>query len=143
MLPRTNLTSKIWNQVNNFLLGFNCLQQFFIIIFIFSSILQKLSAVLIWNVWCWQEIFSSSPEHPDKAYGPSGLLFNKYWGSFLEVKWPGYEVNNSSLSSAKVKNKWSYTSAPPIFLHGMDRKNLPFTIMKFHNLKSFTMTDNT
>jgi hypothetical protein len=38
---------------------------------------------------------------------------------FLGVKWPGCEVDNSPPSSDKVKNTWSYTSTPPICLHGM------------------------
>jgi hypothetical protein len=42
------------------------------------------------------------------------------------VKQMGYEFNNSSPSSAKVKNEWSCTSAPPISLHGMDRENFIF-----------------
>jgi hypothetical protein len=35
----------------------------------------------------------------------------------LGIKWPGREADHLSLSSAEVKNKWSYTSAPPIRLH--------------------------
>jgi hypothetical protein len=35
-----------------------------------------------------------------------------------EVKRPGREADNSSASSAEVKNAWSYTSTPPIRLHG-------------------------
>jgi len=35
------------------------------------------------------------------------------------VKWPGYEANHLSPSSAKVKSAWSYTSTPQICLHGM------------------------
>ena len=41
------------------------------------------------------------------------------------------EVNDSPASSAKVKNEWSYTSAPSLCLHGMDRDNftfLPYTV---------------
>jgi len=38
---------------------------------------------------------------------------------FLVVKWPGYEANHLSPSSAKVKSAWSYTSTPQICLHGM------------------------
>ena len=30
-------------------------------------------------------------------------------------------------SSAKVKNKWSYTSAPSVLLHGVDRDSFTFT----------------
>jgi len=36
-----------------------------------------------------------------------------------EVKQPGHEVDHSPPSNAKVKNVWSYTSAPPVSLHGM------------------------
>jgi hypothetical protein len=41
-------------------------------------------------------------------------------GSFPVVKWPGRDVNYSSLSTAKDKNEWSYASSPPACLHGMD-----------------------
>jgi hypothetical protein len=37
----------------------------------------------------------------------------------LGVKWPGREADHSPPSSAKVKNAWSYTSTPPIRLHGV------------------------
>lgn len=36
-----------------------------------------------------------------------------YWGSFLAIKWPGHEVNHSSSSSAKIKNKLACTSSAP------------------------------
>ena len=45
---------------------------------------------------------------------------------FFPVEWPAREFNHSSSSSAKVKNKWSYTSTPSICLHGVDRKTLHF-----------------
>jgi hypothetical protein len=38
---------------------------------------------------------------------------------YLEVKRPGREASHSTPSSAEVKNKWSYTSIPPIRLHGV------------------------
>jgi hypothetical protein len=34
-------------------------------------------------------------------------------GSFLGIKWLGYETDHSPPSSAGVKNAWSYTSTPP------------------------------
>ena len=41
----------------------------------------------------------------------------------------GREVNHSSPSSSEVNNEWSYTSAPPIRLHGVDRDfTFTFTI---------------
>ena len=37
----------------------------------------------------------------------------------LQVKSPGHEAENSLTSITKVKNEWTYTSNPPIGLHGM------------------------
>jgi hypothetical protein len=37
----------------------------------------------------------------------------------LGVKQPGCEADHSPPSSAKVKNAWSYTSTPPVHLHGV------------------------
>jgi len=39
------------------------------------------------------------------------------------VKLPGCEVNHSPSAIAEVKNEWSYTSTPPIWLHGVDMEN--------------------
>jgi hypothetical protein len=47
-------------------------------------------------------------------------------GCYPGVKWPGHEVKYSLPFSAKVENEWSFTSAPPICLHGIDRKNFTF-----------------
>jgi hypothetical protein len=38
---------------------------------------------------------------------------------FLGVKRAGREADHSHPSSAEVKNAWSYTSIPPIRLHGV------------------------
>jgi hypothetical protein len=40
-------------------------------------------------------------------------------GSFPGVKRPGCEADHSPLSSVEVKNAWSYTSTPPIRIHGV------------------------
>jgi len=37
----------------------------------------------------------------------------------LGIKQLGHEANHSPLSSAKVKNAWSYTTIHPICIHGM------------------------
>jgi len=37
----------------------------------------------------------------------------------LRVKQLGHEADHSPLLSAKVKNTWNYTSAPPVGLHSM------------------------
>jgi hypothetical protein len=39
------------------------------------------------------------------------------------------EVDRSPPSSAEVMSEWSYTSAPPLCLHGVDRDNLTFIIL--------------
>jgi hypothetical protein len=51
----------------------------------------------------------------------------------LGVKWLECEADHSPLSGAEVKNAWSYTSTPPIRLHGTG--TLPYLIKwfsKFH-----------
>jgi len=35
------------------------------------------------------------------------------------IKWPGCDAPYSPSSFAEVKNAWSYTSTPPVHLHGM------------------------
>ena len=40
---------------------------------------------------------------------------------FPGVKLPGCEDDHLPPSGADVKNEWSFTSAPPICLHGVDR----------------------
>jgi hypothetical protein len=37
----------------------------------------------------------------------------------LGIMWPAREVDHSPPSSAEVKNVWTYTSTPPIRLHGV------------------------
>jgi hypothetical protein len=41
----------------------------------------------------------------------------------LGVKKPGHEADHSPPSSAKVKNAWSYTSTPQVYLHGLVLKH--------------------
>jgi hypothetical protein len=53
---------------------------------------------------------SGSPSQPPIHWVPGSLS--------LGVKRPGREVDLSPPSSAEVKNAWSYTSTPPIRLHG-------------------------
>jgi hypothetical protein len=68
-------------------------------------------------------------ESQHRLLGLPGFLFCVYRGSFPGVKRPGSEVNHSPSSSADIKNEWSYTSTPPLCVHGMDKDNctvLPF-----------------
>jgi hypothetical protein len=53
------------------------------------------------------------------------------------IKRPGREADHSVLSSAEVKNVWTYTSLPPIRLHGVvlslkkkHRDNFTFIIIE-------------
>jgi hypothetical protein len=74
--------------------------------------------------------FFFSPKRPDRLWGPPSPLFNGYRGSFPGLQRPGREVNHSPPSSAEVKNEWSHTSDPPICLHGVNRDNFTFTLLK-------------
>jgi hypothetical protein len=53
--------------------------------------------------------FASSPERPDRFWGPPSLLLNGYRRFFFGANRPGHE-NLSPASSAEVKNEWSLTS---------------------------------
>jgi hypothetical protein len=56
----------------------------------------------------------------------------------LDVKQPGCEADHPPPSSAEVKNAWSYTSTPPISLHGVvlslkkQRDNFIFTFTRVY-----------
>ena len=69
------------------------------------------------------KIFFTSP-----SVGPNKLAV--YWlpGLFSWVKLLVHDVEHSHPSSAEVKNQWSYTSTPSVYLHEVDRDNFTFTI---------------
>ena len=71
--------------------------------------------------------FFSSPNRPERLWVPLSLHYDGYRGSFSGVKWPGHKYDHSPRSSAEVKNEWSYTSAPPIRFHGVEKENFTFT----------------
>jgi hypothetical protein len=54
-------------------------------------------------------------------------LANENRGSLPGLKQPGHEFDPSSPSTAEVKNEWSHTSIPPIWLYGVARKIFNFT----------------
>jgi hypothetical protein len=56
--------------------------------------------------------FFATASKPD--LGPT-LLSSGYRGA----KQPGHETDHSPLSSAEIKNAWSYTSTPPTRLRGV------------------------
>jgi hypothetical protein len=62
--------------------------------------------------------FFSSPPRPERLWGPPKPLIQWVPGALsLGVKRPGREADHSPPSSAE--NEWSYTSIPPIRLHGV------------------------
>jgi len=70
--------------------------------------------------------FSSSPKCPRRLWGPLSLLFSGNRGYFPVVERSGCGVDHSPPSSAEFKNEWSYTSAPTIRHHGVDRHSFDF-----------------
>jgi len=75
--------------------------------------------------------FFPSTERPDRVRGSPRLLFNGYRGSFSGIKRPVSEVDHLPTFSVEVKNGWSYTSTPPICIHGVDRDNFTFCTFLF------------
>jgi hypothetical protein len=55
----------------------------------------------------------SSPQTPDRLWGPPSLLYNHYRRLFLRVKRSRRQADHSSIFSTDVKRDWSYTSTPP------------------------------
>jgi hypothetical protein len=65
-----------------------------------------------WNFSPHHCVQTGSGAHPASYPVGKGTLS-------LGIKRPGRKANHSPRSSAKVKNAWSYTSTPPILLHGV------------------------
>jgi hypothetical protein len=72
-----------------------------------------------------ETFFSSRTTWP--ALGPTQPPV--HW--IVGVKWPELEVNQSSPSSAEVKNQSNYTSTCPVSLHNMDRDNFASLFFKY------------
>ena len=51
-----------------------------------------------------------------------------------ELKRPGPEVEHWPPSCAEVRNEWSCTYTPPVWIHGVDRDNFTFFITEFRVL---------
>jgi hypothetical protein len=58
-----------------------------------------------------------SPKRPDGLWDPPSLLFKAHWGFIPDVKSLGRDFDYLPLSSAEVKNEWSYSSILPFCLN--------------------------
>jgi hypothetical protein len=71
--------------------------------------------------------FFSFPKCPDKLWCPPASYAIDAENLFaLEAKWLWHEDDHSPPSSAAVKNEWSYSSAPVVYIHGVDCNDLTF-----------------
>jgi hypothetical protein len=66
-------------------------------------------------------VIFSSPKSFRHSVGPNG-----YRDPSPGVNRQGREVHHSPPSTAEVKNEWSYTSTPPVYLHGLDTASITF-----------------
>jgi hypothetical protein len=73
------------------------------------------------NAWRYNSIDRGSMvRFPAGAPGPTQPTIQWIPGALpLGVKLPGRETDHSPPCSAEVKSAWSYTSSPPISLHGV------------------------
>jgi len=62
----------------------------------------------------------------ENAQTGSGGPLSGYWLPFSVVKLRGSDADHSPLSSAEVKNEWSDTSTPAIYLYGVYRDSFTF-----------------
>ena len=67
------------------------------------------------------KIFPLHQKHVDWLWVTPNLLFSRHRSSSL-----GLEFDHSSPSSAKVKNEYSYTSAPLVCVYWVDRNSFTF-----------------
>jgi hypothetical protein len=67
---------------------------------------------------CQRQGILSFPKQPASYSVGNGFLP-------VEKQWE-YEVDHPTSSSVEIKNKWSCTSVPHMYLHGADRDNCTF-----------------
>jgi hypothetical protein len=66
---------------------------------------------------------------PGQLWGPPSLLLSGFRRSFHGVKQQRSDTDHSSPSIAKVNSEWSFTSAPPRCLQGVDKDSFPFSFI--------------
>ena len=67
---------------------------------------------------------------PDRPWGPPSLLYNGYW-VFPGGKAAGVCVDQPPHLAPRLKKEWSYTSTPPLDLHGHFQGEL-YSMLKNH-----------
>jgi hypothetical protein len=82
----------------------------------------------------------SYPKYPDWLCGLPSFLHKGYYSSLLGIELPRREVNYSRTHSADGKNEWHYTSTPPLFTQGVDRKIFPLFLLPLLILLSLFVT---
>jgi hypothetical protein len=65
------------------------------------------------------KMVNSDSDRPALGPQPASYPVGTARALSLRAKRPGSEADRSPASSAEVKNEWSYTSTPPIRLHGV------------------------
>ena len=83
-----------------------------------NTVVGKVWAVQGWNLGRAKKFFPS-PKRPNGLGDPPCLLCNEYRAPRPVTKRPERD-DRSSPSGVEVENVWSYTSAPPISLNGVD-----------------------
>ena len=63
----------------------------------------------------------SPPNRPNQLWYPPSFLYSGYQNYFTGVKRQVYVLDHSPPFGDEVKKRWSYASAPPICLLGVDR----------------------
>jgi hypothetical protein len=64
--------------------------------------------------WTVQGLYPGSEAHP-VSYLSGTRVLSLGWR-----KWLGHDVDHSPPFSTEIKNEWSYTSTPPVCLHGIN-----------------------
>jgi hypothetical protein len=86
---------------------------------VYSSRVKVLSYEIT-RVWCNMPTVNIISHQPDCAEHPASNLTGTVPLS-SGIKWPRSEASHSSCYSTQVKNQWSYTTTPTMFLHSHAR----------------------
>ena len=78
-------------------------------------------------------------KRPERLWAPASHLFRGYQVISQEAKRSVSEVNRSPPYSAKVKNKWIHTTAPPVCLHGVNGEHFTSHFFDIHSVTYFRL----